>query len=524
VADNVVANPGTGGATFATDDIGGVHYPISKMAFGALDSATLVSSANPYPVTDAALTAKFAALQSTVPDNTIAAPPVRMVGEDIWTCSFANVIAAGIDSTYFTERTIGTGVGRSQSGGNLLITTGTTTNAEYLARSNVSWRGSWLARYKFIASQRIANQNFAILLADKIGEGLSCTINSATSIRVALTGHGYTSANVGQFMMVGGITGAAGVPGRYAIASIPDANTINFTVAGWPASGTCTVDLFGHSYVRNLYTGTTATNSAFDTQRKGWANGDTTATINTTASPGHLAQMHNEGRNVYLADMLVASATTPNVTTRASKHENIPDDNIDLYVYLWSYNGTVAPASTTTWTVGFVSVEKFANLPVYVQGQRMQGTPAPAPVQITSGTISTLPALAAGTNAVGDVGVQYRASATGAATPFSLLSPATPAATAVKASAGRLVGFILNNAAASVRSVKFWNTAVAGVTMGTTAALFEVDLAPTSTIHVVFEGGISFATAITTAVTGGKGLTDNTAVTLNDVSGVLLYA
>lgn len=44
MADNVVADEGTGGATFATDDIGGVHYPITKLTFGALDSQTIASS------------------------------------------------------------------------------------------------------------------------------------------------------------------------------------------------------------------------------------------------------------------------------------------------------------------------------------------------------------------------------------------------------------------------------------------------------------------------------------------------
>lgn len=34
MADNVVANPGAGGATFATDDIGGVQYPRSKITWG----------------------------------------------------------------------------------------------------------------------------------------------------------------------------------------------------------------------------------------------------------------------------------------------------------------------------------------------------------------------------------------------------------------------------------------------------------------------------------------------------------
>lgn len=145
---------------------------------------------------------------------------------------------------------------------------------------------------------------------------------------------------------------------------------------------------------------------------------------------------------------------------------------------------------------------------------------ATQPVSLATNT----PTLAAGTNLAADVGVQYRATATGGASTLSVLSPATPAATAIKAGAGRLIGAVLVNSAATVRSVKFWNTAVAGVTMGTTAAIFEWDIPPGGFLQFQLPGGIGFATAITYAVTGAKGLTDNTAITLNDVSGAFFFA
>lgn len=45
MADNTTLSVGTAdGDTFAADDIGGVKYPISKLAFGALDSQTIASS------------------------------------------------------------------------------------------------------------------------------------------------------------------------------------------------------------------------------------------------------------------------------------------------------------------------------------------------------------------------------------------------------------------------------------------------------------------------------------------------
>lgn len=52
MADNVTANPGSGGAVFATDDISSIHYPRLKLTLGA-DGANDgdVSAANPLPVT-----------------------------------------------------------------------------------------------------------------------------------------------------------------------------------------------------------------------------------------------------------------------------------------------------------------------------------------------------------------------------------------------------------------------------------------------------------------------------------------
>jgi hypothetical protein len=453
--------------------------------------------------------------------------------QDTWVCSFARSGSA-LRTDDFTQRRLGTGVGVSQSNGNLVLTTGTTTNAEYLARSTVVFQGAWIARAQVQLSQRIANQNFAVLLADMIGEGLSYTINSATSVTVTLTGHTFTADNVGQFIFLGAITGAAGVPGRYAIASVVAGTSITFTVAGWPASGSGTLDLFGHNWVRTLYSGTVATNAAADAQRRGWNSADTTLTIQSTAAPGHIVQMAADGRAVYWSDTLAASVATPALVTRGNRFANLPDQDVPLYVYLWLFNGTTAPASTTTWTVSFVSVEDTVNLPVYIAGHRAQSMPMPVtfpaaqPVSITGTPTVTANqgtgSLNAGTNLIGDVGVQYRANATGAATPANINCPATPAVQAVKASAGRLLLLVATNSNAATRWLKFWNLGTGGITLGTTAALFEIAIPPNSTVPIAFDGGLGFGTAISMAVTGGQGLTNNSAVTLGDVTGFVGFA
>lgn len=55
MADNKVANAGSGGATFATDDIAGVDYPRGKITLG-VDGVSDgdVSSTNPLPVSQRA--------------------------------------------------------------------------------------------------------------------------------------------------------------------------------------------------------------------------------------------------------------------------------------------------------------------------------------------------------------------------------------------------------------------------------------------------------------------------------------
>ncbi|MCZ8310943.1 MAG: hypothetical protein O9320_08815 [Magnetospirillum sp.] len=131
---------------------------------------------------------------------------------------------------------------------------------------------------------------------------------------------------------------------------------------------------------------------------------------------------------------------------------------------------------------------------------------------------ATIAAIPAGANLIGDLGVQYRANATGAGTPANVNSPATPAAQSLKASAGKIVSYDLANVSASARYVKVFNTAAA-VTMGTTAAAFEIAIPAGQSKTIGPAGGIAMTAGIQIAVTGGRGLTDNTAITLGDVVG-----
>lgn len=537
MSDSVGYTPGSG-AQIAADDVGGILHQRVKLVIGADGvSDGDVAAGNPLPValasqplpTGAATETTLAALSSKVPpsitrpaDNEAPGVPMRLIGQEVWNVSFSEV-GASVISPQFVTPTTGTGVSFSQASGALAVVAGTTANAEFFTRSVQTWRGSLRLKFSTVLSQRIANNNFAVLLADLIGEDLAVTINGATSITVTQTGHPFTATSVGQFVHIGRIVGANGVPGRYAIASVVPGVSYNLTVAGWPASGSCTATVFGHSYVRNLFTGTTATAVSVDAQRRGWAAGDTAATINTTASPGTI--IHNEltGREVFFSDQLRASTTTPTVAVRASRVENIPDDNLDLYVFLWAFNGATAPASSTTWTMSFCSIEKFPNTPVYIQGARANGAANPLPVtQVGTTTVSfTQPALVAGTALIGDVGVQYRATASGLSAAHIVAAGSTNA-TLVKNAAGKVYGWFLANTTASWRFVKLHNQNVAP-TAGASVAR-TIGIPPNGTAQFFAEGGLTFATGIGYTIVTGAADTDATAVTANDVVGELFWA
>ena len=310
-------------------------------------------------------------------------PPFMRVG-------FAEVGSGlhGLAASKLSVIQTGSGMAVNQSGGNLVITTGTTANSETVIRSVDTFSGSLLARAKTILSQRIANNTFRLELADLVGESLAFTCNSATSITVTFpTENPFAANSVGQFVRLSCISGAAGIPGRFAIAAVSGL-TVNLTVASWPASGSGTLTMYGHNRIALEYSGTTATNALFDAQRRGWSSGNTTATINTTASPGHVAQLAYDVHTAGIADALVASNTGYQWTQRASRIENLPDVDVPLYLFIIAQNGSTAPASTTTWTVGFVQVEDQGRQKVRIASSDPVGSHA-LPVQMLNFSTTT---------------------------------------------------------------------------------------------------------------------------------------
>lgn len=508
---------------------------------GGLTDAQLRASAVPVsgPLTDAALRASpvpvsaaslplpaGAATEATVAglltDAELRATPIEV--EDALPpfvrVGFAEV-GAGIVGKAAENLTLiqaGSGQTVNQTAGNLVITTGTTTNAETIIRSVSTFTGSLLARVKVILSQRIANQTFRFELADLIGEALAYTINSATSVTVTFgTGlNPFTSANVGQSLRLSRLS-SVGIPGRFAIASI-SGDSVNFTVAGWPASGSGTLSLYGWNSIWSEYSGTTATNVSFDAARRGWASGNTTATINTTASAGHVGQLGFDVFTAGYSDALVASNTGYQWTTRASRVENLPDPDVAMYLFIIVQNGSTAPASTTTLTVGFIQVEDQGRHKVRIASADPSGSHALPVYQMGGIATATQPVS-------GTVTATVTGGTTLPVTPTQSFvnSAATTNATSTKASAGTVWSVVASNINAAARYLKLYNKASAP-TVGTDVPVLVIPL-PAGQVVTVDGGsnGIRFGTGIAWALTSGAADSDTGAVSASEHKIAIAY-
>lgn len=412
----------------------------------------------------------------------------------------------------------GSGMGVNQAAGNLAITTGTTANAETIIRSVSTFTGSLMARVKVILSQRIANQTFRFELADLIGEALAYTINSATSVTVTF-GSGlnpFTSANVGQSVRLSRLS-SVGIPGRYAIAST-SGDSVTFTVASWPASGSGTLTLYGWNSIWSEYSGTTATNVSFDAARRGWASGNTTATINTTASPGHVGQLGFDVFTAGYSDALVASNTGYQWTTRASRVENLPDPDVPMYLFIIIQNGSTSPASTTTLTCGFIQVEDQGRHKVRIASADPSGSHALPVYQM--GGIATATQPVSGTVTVTSTRITPNA-ADGHSTHSHYISAASTNDTLVLTGA-RAIGLITaTNTNAAARFLKIYNKATAPSSGDT--PIMTILLPPGSTTVVGGNSPIRAPLGLGFRLTTGIDVADTGAVSASEHSVSFAY-
>ena len=129
--------------------------------------------------------------------------------------------------------------------------------------------------------------------------------------------------------------------------------------------------------------------------------------------------------------------------------------------------------------------------------------------------------VAAGTNAIGDVGLQVRANATGAASVHHVVAAASTNVAQIKAAAGRVLGWDLSNTTSSWRYVKLHNVASATAGAG---VVKTIGIPPNGLAQSNIPVGLGFATAISRSIVTGAADADATVTAANDVVGDIYFA
>lgn len=507
----VIAGVTAGGVVQVFETNGSGHLHVSDGG-GSLtvDSPTLASEA-----TLAEISGKIPTASAEMPAMNTASVPVRQAPQKYWDWSFADAISNNVDISKATLIRTGSGQTVNQTAGNLVLTSGTTVNAETVIRSLESWNGALTMWEVTTLSQRIANNNFFIELADVIGDGLAYNIVNTTTVDVTKTAHGFTAANIGQRIDLCALS-SVGVPMEGVIASIPSVDTIRFTVAGWPASGSGTLSLTGWNKIELNYTGTSATALNFNTRRKGYQNTVVAATINTTATgSGHQAAVNVSSGVASLSDQVLTSAGV--MTNRNAWKLNIPEPSTELYYQVRCRNGTTAPASTTTWTIGMLRVEDYIAQQVELTGTRQQSSGNSIPV----GVIGTVPISGTVTATVtaGTVNPVVPA------TPYILNSAASTNEALILTGTSGLQAFYATNTGATVAFVKLYNKATAPTSSDVPAMILPVPaavggVAGVCTLPIGFSG-FRFALGLGIRITGAVADNDTTAVAAGQVKVIL---
>lgn len=353
-----------------------------------------------------------------------------------------------------------------------------------------------------------------------VGAGGSASIVTAGVLRLS---NGNTTANSETFVLS---KETFTIPFRVSIGLVLSQRIANATffveaVSVDPSTGIPD----GNHCLAWAFEGTSATQGIYEVQNGGLARLRSAAsTVVTTASNGVYEL------EAFADEAWFHSGTLDAVTQRANsyrRHQQIPDPNAVYKIRLRWRNGATAPVSGTNADIQYLSVQDYAELTAEITAGRGNSVAGNAmSVLLAGATAATTPigtvAVSAGTAAIGDVGLQYRANATGAASRTHFVSAATTNATIVKPAAGRLVGWCLSNTNAAWRYVKLHNLATTP-TAGN-GVVQTIAIPPNGTSVISIPGGVGFSTGIGLTMVTGSADADATAVGAGDIVGDLFWA
>lgn len=181
MADNItaLANTGTGTDILATDEIGGVHYPRSKVGFGSDGSYIDVSAANPFPVQISRLLFTSSAVNSSSA-QLAAAATFTGTWEDIFSQPDAQVLSVSDQAmTYEIQQAI------DAAGLQIISTTTFTRIAGQGLCENVQLNGNYV-RVRATNNGASSTTTFAINTTYGILDPLPTSLTNRGNLRVSV--------------------------------------------------------------------------------------------------------------------------------------------------------------------------------------------------------------------------------------------------------------------------------------------------------------------------------------------------
>lgn len=482
----------------ATDSVGGAEHQLVKLEFGAAGAATLVSAANPLPVTASSLPLPTGAATAAKQ------PALGMAGTpsaDVITVQGATN-AKALNSTITSPNAQALGIYGTITGYGYQRVSDEPTSMFYDPLDSLDTTARWTAK----------NSTGTAAVASGILTVASSTTASAYGgvyTQPTFTNRGLNFVSFGIAAAFGSTTIANSTRwiGWGAVQATPTTSVPITNGAGFLLDGSG--NLYGKVYSAAAEVGSV----------------DLTA---YKPADGVYARF----LIVYRADQVFFYIGTTEYPVGSLSYTNPSVQTLPISIM--SIAGATPPASSATvlvQSVGAGDTGKNAQAivdPTFpwrgatVKAGSTAAAAADLPLVVALHPTSPTPALAAGTNAIGDVGLQVRANATGAATIKHFVSAATTNAANIKASAGRVLGWSLANTTASWKYVKLHNTA--GTPTAGAAVVQTIGIPPNGMAQMSIPQGLAFATGIGISAVTGAADADATATAANDIVGDIFYA
>lgn len=521
MADNVVLNSGVGGDTIAADDVGGVKYQIVKVAVGADGAASLVSSSNPVPVSDAGATLSIDdGAGSITVDGTVELGSTSLAAlESLTTISAVTSITNAVTVA-------GPAAEDAAASGNPVLIGGRyDSSARTLESGDVG------------ALALNASGQLLVEIAAGAGSGGTSAADGATFTRntTSITPVGAVVESSAPTLSNGDVAGLSQTTGgalRVAVASGGIAGIAEDTVSAGGEEGVAIL-----AVRRDSASSGVSADGDF-----AFLSVDSSGNLRTTGSSG-ITSYTEDGASAGGESLVLVGAVRRDTAASSSTTDgDYSTLNTDASGRLHVNVGALPASTNTIEVVGDAATDAaVSGNPVYIAGRGSNTTPTAMSAQndvtpfwltltgaqVVAGDTIDGAAFTPGTSRVQAVGYHADEASTDSVDEGDLgaarmtldrkqivtVQPHTQGgllvasgsvgatATAVKASAGQLYGWYIYNPNASAVYCQIFNVAAGSVTLGTTAPTYAFAIPATSGANVLNPMGIAHSTAITVAFT-----------------------